>query len=114
MIAAKVVEKNPPIYKDVDDDRVTLGDGFYTLHRILVDRTNYLNRPHKRSFSDCSTENFRIRKKGIQQGRLLQLASKLYKWDPIELKERKDHLKLLYLKLTSLDAENKQLVINDL
>lgn len=55
IIAKKLTQKYPGTFQDVDEDGVVIGDGCQSLLLKLVDRNNYLNRPHKRK-SDSQTE----------------------------------------------------------
>lgn len=47
ILAKKIGDKYPHL-QDVDEDGVTIGSGYHTLFKKLLDRNNYLNRPHKR------------------------------------------------------------------
>lgn len=51
-MAAKMVQKYPKMFTDVDDDGVPLGDGSSTIFCKLYERAAYLRRPHKRK--SCS------------------------------------------------------------
>lgn len=46
--AQKVADKYPKMFRDFDEDKVVLGDGCSGIKQKLLDRHNYLNRPHKR------------------------------------------------------------------
>lgn len=47
MVAKKIGDKYPHL-QDVDEDGVTIGSGYHTLFKKMLDRNNYLNRPRKR------------------------------------------------------------------
>lgn len=53
VIAKKMVDLYPAMFQDVDDDNIVLGDGSHTITQKLIERNNYLNRPHKRR--SCQT-----------------------------------------------------------
>lgn len=56
IVAKKIIDQYPNIFRDVDEDGVVLGDGSHSLVCKLQDRNNYLNRPHKRK-TTSSLEN---------------------------------------------------------
>lgn len=51
-IARKMAEKYPKTFLDVDEDGVVLGNGLSSTLNRLIERNNYLNRPHKRLSGD--------------------------------------------------------------
>lgn len=52
IVAKKIVEKYPKIFKDMDEDGKCFGNDTHTTFSKLHDRNCYLNRPHmKRSLS---------------------------------------------------------------
>lgn len=63
-LANEAMMKYPSIFKDVDDDNCTLGDGHMSLTQKMIDRNNYLNRPHKRKYGPPVLPN-PIKKKTI-------------------------------------------------
>ncbi|CAH0561700.1 unnamed protein product [Brassicogethes aeneus] len=48
IVANKLVDKYPDVFKDKDHDNVTIGDGRYSIFKKLQDRNFYLPRPNKR------------------------------------------------------------------
>lgn len=48
-IIAKKIVKDNVYFKDVDEDNVQIGSGYSSIFKKLLERNNYLNRPHKRS-----------------------------------------------------------------
>jgi hypothetical protein len=46
--AKKIINKYPKQFQGIDEDGVIIGDGCFSLTSKLIDRNNYLNRPHKR------------------------------------------------------------------
>ncbi|XP_066595405.1 uncharacterized protein [Prorops nasuta] len=48
IVAAKVANKYPLIFKDIDENNKCFGEGIHTLFLKLRDRNAYLNRPHMR------------------------------------------------------------------
>ncbi|CAH0559188.1 unnamed protein product [Brassicogethes aeneus] len=54
-MANKIVTKYPATFRETDIDGVVIGDGTYFLIRKLIDRNNYLNRPHKRGWENSPT-----------------------------------------------------------
>lgn len=57
LMAKKIIEKYPDIFRDVDEDGIVLGDGSHSLVCKLQDRNNYLNRPHKRKSNENNSPN---------------------------------------------------------
>lgn len=55
LMAKKIIDRFPDIFRDVDEEGVVLGDGTHSLVSKLQDRNNYLNRPHKRRGPESST-----------------------------------------------------------
>ena len=117
IIARKMVDKYPTMFKDVDDDGVVLGDGTHsTLHK-LIDRNNYLNRPHKRSLISTiisSPTNIKIRKK------MLSAKAGCSNWQPTETDQTEDNIdeiqKVLQAQSKSVNysKEEEETVINNL
>lgn len=66
IIAAKIIQKYPETFKDTDKTGVTIGSGDHGLVSKLIDRNNYLNRPHKRPGS-FAAERPKIPKKMVKQ-----------------------------------------------
>lgn len=62
-IANKIVSKYPQTFIEHDIDGVVIGDGTYFLIRKLIDRNNYLNRPHKRGWEDSNPTPLKLKKK---------------------------------------------------
>lgn len=54
--AVKMSNKFPKMFRDIDEDKVVIGDGCSAVQQKLLDRHNYLNRPHKRPIKP-STDN---------------------------------------------------------
>lgn len=54
-ISQKMVNKYPKTFQELDADGIAIGDGTYFLVRKLIDRNNYLNRPHKRGWQGTVT-----------------------------------------------------------
>lgn len=52
--ATKMADKFPKMFRDFDEDNVVIGDGSSALQQKLMDRNNYLNRPHKRPLKEKS------------------------------------------------------------
>lgn len=48
ILAKKIIRKYPKMFTDIDEDGVVMGDGSHTIFYKLMDRNNYLNRPHKK------------------------------------------------------------------
>jgi hypothetical protein len=48
ILAKKIINKYPKQFQDIDEDGVIIGDGCFSVTSKLIDRNNYLNRPHKR------------------------------------------------------------------
>lgn len=104
-------------FKDIDDDDVMLGDGSHSTYLKLLDRNNYLNRPHKRySELPSFSKNIKYRK----------LATKAkagcVNWQPlnetctteVSRTNIKEKLQLVVQKLELLDDEEKKQITTDL
>lgn len=94
-IASKIVNKYPKTFRDIDADGVVIGDGSYFLIRKLIDRNNYLNRPHKRGFEGTSTPLKLRRKK-------MNMVAGCSKWEELTSpkEDQSDQIKLKSLKET--------------
>lgn len=68
-VAQKVINKFPETFKDIDSGGTIIGDGSHSLVCKLVDRNNYLNRPHKTgSFSKVTSPSLQKRKLNCKTG----------------------------------------------
>lgn len=54
-VAKQVIEKFSETFQDIDNDGTIIGDGTHSLVCKLIDRNNYLNRPHKTGYFRKST-----------------------------------------------------------
>lgn len=53
ILAKKIVNENPH-FRDMDEDNVPIGSGYSSIFKKLLERNNYLNRPHKRPLNCIS------------------------------------------------------------
>ncbi|CAH0563177.1 unnamed protein product [Brassicogethes aeneus] len=57
IIAQKIIDKFPVMFKDIDEDGIVIGDGSHTLFRKIQDRNNYLNRQKKPKDQESAIKN---------------------------------------------------------
>lgn len=48
IVTKKLIDKFPETFRDIDEDGILIGDGSHSVFKKILDRNNYLNRPHKR------------------------------------------------------------------
>lgn len=61
IIAQKIIDKFPVMFKDIDEDGIVIGDGSHTLFRKIQDRNNYLNRQKRPKEQESAIKNKRRR-----------------------------------------------------
>ncbi|KAJ3639917.1 hypothetical protein Zmor_003245 [Zophobas morio] len=115
-VAKQIVAKYPKQFADVDDDGIVIGDGNHTILKRLVDRNNYLNRPHKRSPNATYVTDIPLGKRR----KMLSKKAGCSNWQPeIEtkspesLEEKKNTLNALhnaFLNNVTLDLETTTLL----
>ncbi|KAK9751803.1 hypothetical protein QE152_g4750 [Popillia japonica] len=67
LVALKLAERFPHVFRDFDEDGVVIGDGTHSITMKLLDRNNYLNRPRKRSLNASDGRRYR---KTVQNARI--------------------------------------------
>lgn len=76
VVAEKIVNKYPKIFKDMDDEKC-FGDGCHTIFLKLRDRNCYLNRPHMKR---CLSQTLTIPLK--KQKKILSAKAGCSNWQP--------------------------------
>ncbi|XP_031327771.1 uncharacterized protein LOC116166304 [Photinus pyralis] len=76
IVAKKLIDRYPLIFRDVDEDGVVLGDGSHSLVSKLVERNNYLNRPHKRKSTEAQSSPI------VSKKRVLSARAGCVNWSP--------------------------------
>lgn len=110
IVAQKIVEKHPEIFKDIDEDGKCFGDGTHTTFVKLRDRNCYLNRPHmKRSLS--RSLNIPLKK----QRKVLSAKAGCRNWQPEKyvesetentIQEKTEFLRQVVLRQESLQNDS--------
>lgn len=109
-VAYKIVEQYPQTFLDTDDDGVVLGDGTFTLVKKMIDRNNYLNKPHKRQLDITDSTSCGQKKK------LLATKAGCSYWQPVRSKETEETVqnKIKILNETDIvDIENIESLLED-
>lgn len=72
IVAKKMINKYPTMFRDVDENGMILGDGSHSLYSKIQDRNNCLNRPHKRKLDNPTPNPVEIKKMTRQKCRLFR------------------------------------------
>lgn len=86
ILTEKLIVEYPTTFKDVDEVRIIIGDGCHSIFSKLVDRNNYLNRPHKRTADEP-----RIPRKKVKA--VVNSRAGCSNWQPDVVDGKKDELK---------------------